>query len=111
MGRKKEENRRFYPTEEDPRYGQVFQIVEIQFQDIDRRFTGWIGRTGNIKFTKRELIAVGKDWIEWKKNKRKISDKFIELFDKLGITKAPLKEVVALKVHYLGDQKGRYQIL
>lgn len=110
MGRKKE-NKRFYPTEEDPRYGQAFQIVEVQFQDIDRDFTGWIGNTPEVKFTEKELISVGKDWSEWRKVKNRISDALCGTFNGLKLTNTPLKDVVAIKAHYLGDPRGVYQIL
>lgn len=105
---RKKQNKRFYPTEEDPRYGKVFQVIDIQFEDIDRNYTGWTG----IRYADDRLLEIGKDWSQWKKNKSKISDDFT-----LGINSmmkkdaTPYKDVVALKVHYLGDPRGKFQIL
>lgn len=107
MGQKKQ-NKRFYPTEEDPRYGRVFQIVDIQFIDIDRNFTGWTG----IRYSDDRLLEVGKNWGQWKINKSKISDDFTSGINSIMRKDSiPFREVVAIKAHYLGDPRGVYQIL
>ena len=106
MGQKKQ--KRFLPTEEDPRYGKAFQIIDLQFEDIDRNFTGWTG----IRYADDRLLEVGKDWSQWKKNKSKISDDFILRINSIMEKDATLyKDVVALKVHYLGDPRGKFQII
>jgi len=106
MGRKV--NKRFYPTEEDPRYGCAFQVEDLQFITIDGDYTDWVG----LCYLDERLISVGKNWSEWKKNKKRISDEFTTDANKMINPKVtPYRDVVAIKVHYLGDPEGSFQIL
>ena len=100
------QNKRFWPTEEDPRYGQSFQLVEIQLENIDHQFTGWI----KAEYEDNRLIPIGNTWHEWKKKKQTISDEFCKGINRM-ISSTPYKDVVALKVHYFGDPRGVYQIV
>ena len=108
---------------EDPKYGQPFQIVAIQLESIDGKFTGWI-EDGEIPFGEgvidfsdylKKIRKVGENDREVKKMKDKISDDISKdlnkLFEMCEMTVTRVKDVVALKVHYLGEPNGKYQIL
>ena len=116
-----------YHHSEDPKYGQAFQIIAVQFECIEReKFSDWI-ENGEIQFEDEVSISfseylnrmqkMGETDLEWKKMKRKISDDICqninEIFDmckNLGnITR--IKDVVAYKIHYFGDPKDVFQIL
>jgi hypothetical protein len=113
-----------YYRSEDPKYGQPFQIVAIQLESIEKeKFTGWI-EDGEIPFGGgvidfsdylKKIRKVGENDREVKKMKDKISDDICKdlnkLFEMCSITVTRVKDVVALKVHYLGEPKGKYQIL
>ena len=102
------EDKKYYPTEEEPRYGECFQIKAIQtVKNIDGYYSKWI----LCNFDKNELIPVGKNWGEWRKRKQKISDDMCKIFNWDKSIKVPIKDVVALKVHYLGDPAQSHQIL
>ena len=130
MGRKKfwlgteVMNHKYYRSE-DPKYGQPFQIVAIQLESIEReKFTGWI-ENGEIMFGENEGIdfseylnrirKVGENDREVKRMKDKISDDICKdlnkLFEMCEMTVTRVKDVVALKVHYLGEPKGENWIL
>ena len=114
-----------YYRSEDPKYGQPFQIVAIQLESIEReKFTRWIekgeilfGRGVSVSFSDylNEIRKVGENDREVKKMKDKISDDICKdlnkLFEMCSMTVTRVKDVVALKVHYLGEPKGNYQIL
>jgi hypothetical protein len=110
-----------YYHSEDPKYGQPFQILAIQLESIEKEFSSWI-ENGEIQFGDgisvsfsdylNKIRQVGEDW---KKMKDKISDDICKdlnkLFEMCEMTVTRVKDVVALKVHYLGEPKGKYQIL
>ncbi len=110
MGRKRElwptVEKKYTWTEENPRYGQAFQLVAIQLENIDRELKDWL----DVEYTDNRLIKVGKDWFEYKKMKNKLSDEWVENLNHM-ITGTPFKDVVALKVHYFGDKPNIYHIL
>lgn len=116
-----------YYHSEDPKYGWAFQIVAVQFESIENeKFSDWI-EEGDIQFGDgisinfydylKKLRKMGKTYVEWKKMKDLISDdlcrdinRMLDICTNLGkITR--VKDVVAYKVHYLGDSKNEYQIL
>ena len=95
---------RFSPTEIEPKYGQAFVIEAVQYQDIDRNFTDWI-KAVPVEYYDR-LISVGKNFSEWKKNKRLISDDFCKMMNeglcsKIGMI--PVKDIANFEVSYLGE--------
>jgi len=113
-----------YYHSEDPKYGQPFQIVALQLESIEGKFTGWIeegeilfGGDVSIDFSDylNEIRKVGENDREVKRMKDKISDDICEDLNRLlemsSMTVTRVKDVVALKVHYLGEPKGKYQIL
>jgi hypothetical protein len=109
-----------YYRSEDPKYGQPFQIQAIQLESIEREFTGWI-EEGKISFGGGECIdfsdylnklrKVGENDREVKKMKDRISDDVCEdlnkLFEMYSMDVTRVKDVVALKVHYLGEREDR----
>ena len=115
-----------YHHSEDPKFGQAFQIMAIQFESIDGDYTDWI-ENGEIQFESKISISssdylfrmrkMGETNLEWMKMKNKISDelcgdinRLIDMCTNLNdVTR--VKDVVAYKIHYLGDKKGVYQIL
>lgn len=113
-----------YYRSEDLKYGQPFQIVAIQLESIEGKFTGWI-KNGEFLFGGgvcvdfsdylNELRKVGENDREIKKMKNEISDIICKDLNNLleisSMTATRVKDVVALKVHYLGEPKGKYQIL
>ena len=66
-------NKRIYPTEEDPRYGQRFIIKGIQFIDIEGDYTPMIDFV-EVSFKGSKVFEVGSNWNAWKRNKAIISD-------------------------------------
>lgn len=115
-----------YYHSEDPKYGQPFQIVAIQLESIEKgKFTGWIengkipaGGGVFIDFSDylKQIRKVGENDREVKRMKDKISDAICKDLNKLMemcsiATVTRVKDVVALKVHYLGEPMGKYQIL
>jgi len=116
-----------YHHSEDPKYGQAFQIIAVQFESIEKeKFSDWIedgeiqfGSGISISFSEylNRLQKMGETDSEWKKMKNKISDDLCRNLNGIlgmctNLNKVTrIKDVVAYKVHYLGDQKGVYQIL
>jgi hypothetical protein len=114
-----------YYRSEDPKYGQPFQIVAVQLESIEEgKFTGWIENgkipTGGgvfIDFSDylKKIRKVGENNREVKRMKDKISDDICKDLNKLiemcSMTVTRVKDVVALKVHYLGEPKGENRIL
>ena len=117
-------NHKYYHSE-DPKYGQPFQIMAVQLESIEKgKFTGWIeegeillGGGVSISFSDylNKIRKVGENDKEVKKMKDKISDDICKdlnkVFEMCSMTVTRVKDVVALKVHYLGEPKGKYQIL
>ena len=114
-----------YYRSEDPKYGQPFQVVAIQLESIEKgKFTGWIedgeilfGGGVSVSFSDylKKIRKVGENDREVKRMKDKISDDICRDLNKLlemsSMTVTRVKDVVALKVHYLGEPKGENQIL
>lgn len=113
-----------YGHTEDPKYGQDFQIVAIQLESINNDYTDWIekgkinlcgGMTVDFSEYLNKIRMVGENDREVKKMKNKISDDICKDLNKLiemcSMTVTRVKDVVALKVHYLGEPRGKYQIL
>ena len=112
-----------YYHSEDPKYGQPFQIMAIQFESIEKEFSSWI-ENGKIQFGDGIFVSfsdylnkirqVGEDW---KKMKDKISDdickdlnRILDMCENLN-NKTRVKDVVAYKIHYVGEPKDKVQIL
>lgn len=114
-----------YHHSEDPKYGQMFQITAIQFESIEKgKFSDWID--GKIQFEEDNTLInfseyftkvrkVGENIRDWKKTKDKISENVCkDLNTIIGMSVkriTPIKDIVAYKVHYVGDPKGTCQIL
>ena len=99
--------KRFWPSEENPRYGEAFQIVAVQMVTIEREFTEWIP----IQWKRGRIEPVGKDWFEWRKNKTAISEELTKFFNSSGRTGDPYREMVAMKIHYFGDGPRTYRVV
>jgi len=95
-------------TEDNPRYGQAFQLVAIQLENIDREYKEWLFVED---LTDNELIKVGKDWSEYRKIKNNLSDRWVKFLNPRLINGTPFKDVVALLVHYFGDDPDTYHVL
>jgi hypothetical protein len=100
---KKVKYNRFYPDEDDPRYGQKFMITGIQLKDIDGQYTGWV----DVRIRKKDTIApmwheVGKNWGEWVKNKKKLKELLINILDESGC-EVNYREVSAIRGQYIKD--------
>ena len=101
-------DRRFTMTDEDPCYGSAFYLKAVQLVNIDGEYTDWIplSKLYLSDYTEGKLLSIGKDKKEWIETKRKISDAYcscINCLSKEYIT--PFKQVVALKIRYLGEPK------
>jgi hypothetical protein len=88
------------------------------------KFTGWIekgeilfggGVSVNFSDYLKQIRKVGENDREVKRMKDKISDDICKDLNKLmemcSMTVTRVKDVVALKVHYLGEPKGENRIL
>lgn len=112
-----------YYHSEDPKNGQPFQIVAIQLESIEKEFSDWI-ENGEIQFGDgisvsfsdylNKIRQVGEDW---KKMKDKISDdickdlnRILDMCENLN-NETRVKDVVAYKIHYVGEPKNKVQIL
>lgn len=112
-----------YYHSEDPKYGQPFQILAVQLESIEKEFSDWI-ENGEIQFGDgisvsfsdylNKIRQVGEDW---KKMKDKISDdickdlnRILDMCENLN-NETRVKDVVAYKIHYVGDPKEVCQIL
>lgn len=105
-------NKRIYPTEESPRYGDKFTIVGIQWETIDHNFSELLDIKVMEKDNKQvlKIFDIGKTWGEWRKNKQKISDMFCEILNTPDRDER-IKDVVAIKIHYFFSKPGEYHIV
>ena len=113
-----------YYHSEDPKYGQPFQILAVQLESIKQgKFSDWI-ENGEIQFGDgisvsfsdylNKIRLMGEDW---KKMKERISDeickdlnRILDMCENLN-NETRVKDVVAYKIHYVGDPKEVCQIL
>ena len=115
-----------YHHSEDPKYGRKFQIVAVQFESIEKKFSDWIeegkvqvGRGISIDFSEYlgRIREMGRNDLEWKKMKTKISDDVCKDFNTMmGMCTnlddvIRVKDIVAYKIRYLWDPIGETQIL
>ena len=112
-----------YYHSEDPKYGQPFQILAVQLESIEKEFSSWIengeiqlGDGISVSFSDylNKIRQVGEDW---KKMKDKISDdickdlnRILDMCENLN-NETRVKDVVAYKIHYVGETKDKVQIL
>ena len=97
----------FPGTPEDPRYGAAFYLEAVQLVNIDGEYTNWIPLTKLYisGYSEVDLLSVGKTVRDWVGTKRKMSDAYCDCLNKVT-TITPFKQMVALKIRYLGEPKG-----
>ena len=101
---------KFRSDSENPKYGTAFYLVAVQLENINREFTDWIptSKIAVQNFTKDRLLPIGKNSKEWDSIKKEISDSYCTVLNSLLTNIIPYKEVVALKIRYLGEKKATH---
>ena len=99
--------KRFSSTDEDPLYGGTFYLEDVQLQDIEGDYTDWL-TVDEFTFDKYYIdrpLLIGKDLYEWRRLRKQISDDYCEGLNKLMKGRiTPFKQVVSLKIHYMGEK-------
>lgn len=104
----KRTKKRFQLTDLDPVFGSAFYLEAVQLVDIDGNFTDWVTlkKFSIVNYKRENLLPVGKNIKEWIKAKKQISDDYCVCLNQIFREKIiPFKQVVALKVRFLGEPK------
>ena len=99
---------RFPATDGDPLFGTAFYLEAVQLENINGKYTDWIplSKLWFNGYGEEDLLPIGKNMKEWINMKKKISEDYCEGLNWLtkgNIT--PFKQMVALKIRYLGEPK------
>lgn len=98
---------RFHLTDIEPVYGKKFYLLAVQLVDVDGGefpFTEWITAERFSLNKYRGKIAVGKDYNEWTRIRKNISEDYTTILNQIRCERIPFKEVVALKIRYVGEK-------